>query len=208
MTPQTRKDTEFFEHFNSYEFVENKFHEYVARYKFQKPEKLMIRKALDFAKLAHNGQTRDEGTPYIMHPIRVANILMDEVSTMKSDMICASLLHDVIEDCDITMKELKNNFNETIAQMVKLLTKDPSIENHKKVYYENIMNSTDQVKLLKVCDRLDNLRSLRFSGNKAKIRRYVSETEKKYLPMAEIANNYIFRELKHELSVMKGRIRK
>jgi (p)ppGpp synthase/HD superfamily hydrolase len=70
------------------------------------------------------------------------------------------------------------------------------------------MNSNDQIKLLKVCDRLDNLRSLRFSGNKSKIRRYVSETEKKYLPMAEIANNYIFRELKHELSVVKGRIRK
>ncbi len=207
-TPQTRKDAEFFDKFNDMEYIEKKFHEYIGRYKFQKSEKLMIRKALDFAKLAHNGQTRDEGTPYIMHPIRVANILMDEVSSMKSDMICAALLHDVIEDCHITMKELKNNFNEIIAQMVKILTKDPSIENHKRVYYENIMNSTEPVKLLKVCDRLDNLRSLRFGGNKAKIRRYVSETEKKYLPMAEITNNYLFRELKHELTVTRNRMRR
>lgn len=207
-TPQTRKDSEFFDKFTDMEFVESKFHAYLARYKFQKSEKLMMRKALDFAKLAHNGQKRDEGTPYIMHPIRVANILMDEVAAMKADMICAALLHDVIEDCGITMKELKNNFNESIAQMVKLLTKDLSIENHKRVYVETIMNSGDNVKLLKVCDRLDNLRSLRFSTNKSRIRRYISETEKKYIPMAEATNNYIFRELKHELGVTKNRMRK
>lgn len=204
----TRKDAEFFDKFNDYDFVENRFHAYMARYKFQKSEKLLIRKALDFAKLAHNGQKRDEGTPYIMHPLRVANILMDEVAAMKSDLICAALLHDVIEDCGITMKELKNNFNESIAYMVKLLTKDPSIENHKRVYFETIMSSTDQVKLVKVCDRLDNLRSLRFSSNKSKMRRYVSETEKKYVPMAEVTNNYIFRELKHELGVIKNRMRR
>lgn len=190
------------------EFVEARFHAYTARYKFQKSEKLMMRKALDFAKLAHNGQKRDEGTPYIMHPLRVANILMDEVAAMKADLICTALLHDVIEDCGITMKELKNNFNEAIAQMVKLLTKDPSVENHKRVYIETIMNSGDSVKLVKVCDRLDNLRSLRFSANKGKMRRYISETEKKYIPMAEATNNYIFRELKHELAVLKNRMRK
>ena len=206
--PQTRKDAEFFENFNDVEFIEKKFHEYMARYKFQKTERLMMRKALDFARLAHNGQKRDEGTPYITHPIRVANILMDEVSSMKSEMICAALLHDVIEDCNITMKELKNNFNDVIAHMVKLLTKDPSIENHKRVYYENIMHASDQVRLLKVCDRLDNLRSLRFNSNKAKMRRYISETEKKYVSMAEVTNNYLFRELKQELTVIKSRIRK
>lgn len=207
-TPQTRKDTEFFDKFNDADYVEMKFHAYMARYKFQKSEKLMMRKALDFAKLAHNGQKRDEGTPYIMHPMRVANILMDEVAVMKPDMICTALLHDVIEDCGITMKELKNNFNESIAQMVKLLTKDPSVENHNRVYVESIMNAGDPVRLLKVCDRLDNLRSLRFSGNKTKIRRYVSETEKKYIPMAEATNNYIYRELKHELVVIKNRMRR
>lgn len=205
---QTRKDTEFFDKFNNFDFVENRFHAFMARYKFQKSEKLMMRKALDFAKLAHNGQKRDEGTPYIMHPLRVANILMDEVAAMKSDIICTALLHDVIEDCGITLKELKNNFNESIAQMVKILTKDPSIENHKRVYVETIMNSNDPVKLVKVCDRLDNLRSLRFSTNKAKMRRYINETEKKYVPMAEITNNYIFRELKHELSVIRNRMRR
>ncbi|MBL7995344.1 bifunctional (p)ppGpp synthetase/guanosine-3',5'-bis(diphosphate) 3'-pyrophosphohydrolase [bacterium] len=205
---QTRKDAEFFDKFNNFDFVESRFHAFIARYKFQKSEKLMIRKALDFAKLAHNGQKRDEGTPYIMHPLRVANILMDEVAAMKSDIICTALLHDVIEDCGITMKELKNNFNESIAQMVKILTKDPSIENHKRVYVEIIMNSSDPVKLVKVCDRLDNLRSLRFSTNKTKMRRYISETEKKYVPMAEVTNNYIFRELKHELSVIRNRMRR
>lgn len=203
----SRRDADLFDKFADLDYLEKKFDEYVARYKLSKREKFLILKAFDFAKLAHNGQLRDEGVPYISHPIRVANILMDEVAVMKGDMICAALLHDVIEDCDITLRELKNNFNDRIAQMVKTLSKDPSLENHKKVYYETIVKSDDEVKLIKVCDRLDNLRSLRFSHNKTRIRRYIRETEKKYLPLAEAKSSYIFREMKHEVVVLKGRLK-
>ncbi|NUM80148.1 bifunctional (p)ppGpp synthetase/guanosine-3',5'-bis(diphosphate) 3'-pyrophosphohydrolase [bacterium] len=203
----SRRDTNLFDKFADLDYLEAKFGEYMSRYKLPKMEKFLIRKALDFAKLAHNGQQRDEGVPYITHPIRVANILMDEVAVIKGDMICAALLHDVIEDCDITLRELKNNFNDRIAQMVKTLSKDPSLENHKKVYYETIVKADDEVKLIKVCDRLDNLRSLRFSYNKTRIRRYIRETEKKYLPLAETKNPYIFREMKHEVVILKSRLK-
>lgn len=203
----TRRDADLFDKFADLSYLESKFGEYISRYKLSKPEKFLIFKALDFAKLAHNGQLRDEGVPYITHPIRVANILMDEMAVMKGDVICTALLHDVIEDCDITLRELKNNFNDRIAQMVKTLSKDPSLENHKKVYYETIVKADDEVKLIKVCDRLDNLRSLRFSHNKTRIRRYIRETEKKYLPLAELKNPYIFREMKHEVVVLKGRLK-
>jgi (p)ppGpp synthase/HD superfamily hydrolase len=203
----TRREAEFFERFTELEYLETKFHEFMGRYKFPKAEKFLMRKALDFARLAHNGQKRDEGAPYITHPVRVANILMDELAAMRCDVICTALLHDVIEDCGITLKELKNNFNDNIAQMVKLLTKDPSVENHKRAYFDGIVAAAADVKLIKISDRLDNLRSLRYTVNKAKIRRYVRETEKKYIPLAETCNNYVFREMKHEISYLKNRLR-
>ncbi len=205
--PPTRRDAEFFERFTELEYLETKLYEFMARYKFPKSEKFLMRKALDFARLAHNGQKRDEGAPYITHPVRVANILLDEVAAMRCDVICSALLHDVIEDCGITLKELRNNFNDNVAQMVKLLTKDPSVENHKRVYFEGILSANGDVKLIKLSDRLDNLRSLRFVNNKAKIRRYVRETEKRYMPLAEASNNYIFREMKHEISFLKNHSR-
>jgi (p)ppGpp synthase/HD superfamily hydrolase len=204
----TRRDAEFFERFAELEYLETKFHEFMGRYKFPKPEKFLMRKALDFARLAHNGQKREEGVPYITHPIRVANILMDELAAMRCDVVCTALLHDVIEDCGITLKELKNNFNDNVAQMVKLLTKDPSMENHKRIYFEGILAANGDVKLIKISDRLDNLRSLRLVNNKAKIRRYIRETEKKYMPLAEACSNYIFREMKHEISFLKNRLRR
>jgi len=203
----TRRDAELFEKFMEPGYVESKFTEYLGRYKFPKPEKFLIIKALDFARLAHNGQKRDEGTPYIIHPVRVANILMHEIAQMKGDVICTALLHDVIEDCDITMKELRNNFNDHIAQMVKTLSKDTALENHKRVYFESILKAESDVKLIKICDRLDNLRSLRFINNKAKIRRYLRDTEKKYFNISQAQSGYIYREMRHEFTVEKNRLK-
>lgn len=202
---QSRRERDLFDRFSDLPYVEEKFHEYLGRYKYPKSERLLILKALDFARLAHDGQERDEGVPYITHPIRVANLLLHELSQMDADMICTALLHDVIEDCRISTRELKNNFNDAIASMVKTLSKDPRIENHQKVYYDGIVQSNDKTKLIKLCDRLDNLRSLRFSQNKSRIKKYVTETEKKYAIMAQSINPYILKEMKSELTHLKSR---
>jgi hypothetical protein len=148
----SRREKDLFDNFSDMTYIEEKFHEYVSRYKYVKADRFLILKALDFARLAHDGQKREEGVPYITHPIRVANVLLHELSQMESDMVCTALLHDVIEDCSITTKELKNNFNDPIAHMVKILSKDPRIENHRQVYYEGILHSNDEIKLIKVCD--------------------------------------------------------
>ncbi len=199
----TRREEDLFDKFSDVEFIEKRFFSYVSRYKFSKKEAATIRKALDFASLAHQGQTRDEGTPYIVHPLRISNILMNELAMMKSDLVCSALLHDVVEDCDVSWKELRNNFNETVSDMVKILTKDTSLQNYKKIYFENILNSPDDVKIIKLCDRLDNLRSLRLSNNKSKILRYVAETERKFLPLAQAIQPYLFREMKSEIAYLK-----
>lgn len=189
-------------------YLEQKFHQYVQRYKFTRSEKLLIQKALDFATLAHNGQKRLEGSPYVTHPIRVASVILHEIAVMKCDVICAALLHDVIEDCSITLRELRNNFNDRIAQMVKTLSVDPRLENAKAVYYQGIVHADEDVRLLKLCDRLDNLRSMRFQDNKTRIRRYTRETEKKYLPLAEELHPYLHRELRMEITHAKARLRR
>src|SRR5712692_6475111 len=82
-----------------------------------------VHRAYEVAQVAHSGQTRDEGTPYIVHPIRVAVSLVDELNLYSPKLICSALLHDVIEDSDITRDDVTEMFGEQIAEIVWLLTK-------------------------------------------------------------------------------------
>src|SRR2546423_6859475 len=82
-----------------------------------------VRRAYEVARTAHSGQTRDEGTPYIVHPIRVAVSLVDELKLYSPKLICSALLHDVIEDSAITREDVLRMFGEQIAEVVWLLTK-------------------------------------------------------------------------------------
>src|SRR5690242_20165150 len=70
----------------------------------------LVRRAYEVARAAHEGQLRDEGTPYIIHPIRVATLLVEELHNYSTHLICAALLHDVIEDSDITRKQIARMF--------------------------------------------------------------------------------------------------
>ena len=82
----------------------------------------IIRKAYQFAKTAHAGVRRRSGEPYIIHPIAVAHIVCKDIG-LGSTSICAALLHDVVEDTDYTVEDIKDLFGEKIAQIVKGLPK-------------------------------------------------------------------------------------
>src|SRR5687767_4393506 len=90
-------------------------------------ELAQVRRAYEIADAAHTGQLRDEGTPYIVHPIRVAVSLVDELEIDSPRLVCSALLHDVIEDSPITREEVAEIFGEEIAQIVWLLTKLESV---------------------------------------------------------------------------------
>ena len=77
-------------------------------------------KAFHFAEEKHSGQFRKDGTPYIIHPVEVAKIL--EERDFNTDVICGALLHDTVEDCNVTIDELKSTFNHQIAQIVDAVT--------------------------------------------------------------------------------------
>ncbi|MCR5712958.1 MAG: RelA/SpoT family protein [Prevotella sp.] len=127
----------------------------------------IITKAFNFARQAHKGVRRLSGEPYILHPIAVAQIACEEVG-LGSTSICAALLHDVVEDTDYTTEDIENIFGPKIAQIVDGLTKisggifgeqaSAQAENFKKLLLT--MSDDIRVILIKICDRLHNMRTL------------------------------------------------
>ena len=150
----------------------------------------IITKAFNFAKQAHKGVRRLSGEPYIMHPIAVAQIACQEVG-LGSTSICAALLHDVVEDTDYTTEDIENIFGPKIAQIVDGLTKisggifgeqaSAQAENFKKLLLT--MSDDIRVILIKICDRLHNMRTLE-SQPANKQYKIAGETLYIYAPLA------------------------
>ena len=150
----------------------------------------LITKAFNFARQAHRGVRRLSGEPYIMHPIAVAQIACEEVG-LGSTSICAALLHDVVEDTDYTTEDIANIFGPKIAQIVDGLTKisggifgeqaSAQAENFKKLLLT--MSEDIRVILIKICDRLHNMRTLE-SQPANKQYKIAGETLYIYAPLA------------------------
>ena len=129
----------------------------------------LITKAFNFARQAHKGVRRHSGEPYIMHPLAVARIVCKEIG-LGSTSICAALLHDVVEDTDYTVDDIKNLFGDKIAGIVDGLTKisggvfgahaSEQAENFKKLLLT--MSEDIRVILIKIADRLHNMRTLKY----------------------------------------------
>lgn len=153
-----------------------------------------VYQAYEVARDAHSGQTRDEGTPYIVHPIRVAVSLVDELNLYSPTLICSALLHDVIEDCDITREDIGRMFGEEIAEVVWLLTKLEEVRLSEYLARIEAAAHTG-APIVKLCDRLDNLRSVVHTPLLEKKRRYVRTTEDLFLPLAARTNRYLHDEL-------------
>lgn len=149
-----------------------------------------ITKAFNFANQAHAGVKRRSGEPYIMHPIAVAHIVCREMG-LGSTSICAALLHDVVEDTEYTVEDIKDMFDEKIAQIVDGLTKisggifgeqaSAQAENFRKLLLT--MSDDIRVILIKIADRLHNMRTLG-SMLPAKQFKIAGETLYLYAPLA------------------------
>ena len=164
-----------------------------------------IRRAYEVAQLAHAGQTRDEGSPYIVHPVRVALSLVDELNSFSPTLVCSALLHDVIEDSDVTRNDVVRMFDEEIAEIVCLLTKleDVSLRD----YLARIEGAAHTgAPIVKLCDRLDNLRSVMDTPRLEKKRRYIRTTEEHYLPLASRTNQYLYNELNRCLEQARNQV--
>jgi GTP diphosphokinase / guanosine-3',5'-bis(diphosphate) 3'-diphosphatase len=170
-------------------------------------ELALVGRAYEVAETAHYGQMRDEGTPYIVHPVRVAVSLADELEIYSPQLICGALMHDVIEDSPITREQVRAAFGEEIAHIVWLLTKleDVSLP----VYLKTIEEAAHTgAPLVKLCDRLDNLRFLAHSPRAEKKRRYIRTTEAFYIPLAARTNKYLHDELERWLEEARNHVRR
>lgn len=150
-----------------------------------------VRQALAFAIVHHGSQKRHSGAPYYQHPLSVATILAD--MKLDSRTIITALLHDVVEDTDITLSDITENFGEEVSQLVDGVTKLTKIEfqsdnerqaeNFRKLI---IAISEDiRVLLVKLIDRLHNMQTLQYIKNPEKRARIARETMEIYAPLAE-----------------------
>ncbi|KGN67994.1 GTP pyrophosphokinase [Porphyromonas gulae] len=148
-----------------------------------------IDKAFHLAKDAHAGAKRRSGEPYILHPIAVARIVCQEIG-LGSTSICCALLHDVVEDTEYTVDDMRDMFGEKVAQIVDGLTKisgevfsnsSAQAENFRKLILT--MNDDIRVILIKIADRLHNMRTLD-SMLPAKQMKIAGETQYVYAPLA------------------------
>jgi len=150
-----------------------------------------LSKAYNFALDAHQNQKRDEGVPYIIHPVAVANILTD--LKLDSATITTGLLHDTIEDTNVTYETVKKEFGEEVANLVDGVTKLSALEekasdNSKAENFRKLILATSKdirVLLVKLADRLHNMRTIKFLKDKEKIIRKAKETMEIYAPLAD-----------------------
>ena len=158
-------------------------YELVERVKRYDPDadEAMINRAYVFSVQKHGSQKRASGDPYFSHPIEVAGILTD--FNLDDQTIVTALLHDTIEDTLVTYDEIESAFGPDVARMVDGVTKLSKIE---------AMSDDIRVLLVKLADRLHNMRTLHFIKNEAKRRRIARETMDIYAPLAERIGMYDF----------------
>ncbi len=124
----------------------------------------LLLKALRFASEKHNDQRRKDAkaSPYINHPIQVAEILWRVGDVRDTTLLVASLLHDTIEDTGTTPEEIKNNFGEDVLALVQEVTDDKSLPKaiRKQLQVEHAPHETRNAKLLKLADKISNLQDI------------------------------------------------
>jgi len=148
-----------------------------------------VAKAVALTREVHSGSIRDEGTPYLRHPLRVALILHEELGVQDPDLICVAVLHDVLEDsAHVDREALHRAFGGIVSTLVGCLTDEfqhvglPRSE-RKARYLQRMATEDDLCLFIKLCDRLDNVRSLSLSPHLEKRRSMIQETEDYLMPV-------------------------
>lgn len=166
-----------------------------------KSDAKLIKRAYEFAKAKHGEQLRKSGEPYIIHPVQVAYILAD--LGLDDSTICAALLHDIAEDTDVTIEGIEKEFSKEVSELVDGVTKldaikytsaeEQQVENYRKMFLA--MGKDIRVILIKLADRLHNMRTLKYLSRQRQIAN-AKETMDLYAPLANRLGMY---SLKWEL---------
>lgn len=152
------------------------------RFNAKEFEKIML--AYRLSKYGHSRQTRDGGERYFHHPRRVALILITELNILDADLIVSALIHDLLEDQFIlTANDVALIFGDRVKEITDLLTKKKGGDiNH---YFKFLLIGPREARLIKLADRLDNLRDMTNTWSKQRIMKYIKETIDFILPLAD-----------------------
>ena len=174
----------------------------------RKSDSRVIRKAYEFALKAHGDQKRKSGEPYIIHPLEVAYI----ITTLELDdeSICAALLHDVVEDTDVTREDIEREFGPNVLELVDGVTKlgkiasyvdkeEQQVENYRKFFMA--MAKDIRVLMIKLADRLHNMRTLKHLSDDRKVA-IAKETMQLYAPLANRLGIYSIKWELEDLSFL------
>jgi GTP pyrophosphokinase len=156
----------------------------------EKGDKKLIREAFNLALDAHKNMRRKSGEPYILHPLAVAQICAEEIGLGTTSIVCA-LMHDVVEDTDISLADIRMQFGDRVAKIIDGLTKISGVfdQQDKSMQAENfkkmLLTLSDDVRviLIKLADRLHNMRTLDSMSPKSQLK-IASETHYVYAPLA------------------------
>jgi GTP pyrophosphokinase len=148
-----------------------------------------LEQAYQFAAAAHAGQRRDEGTPFIDHPVAVVSILWSELGCRDIDILVAGLTHDVLEDCpelprDIVAGIVGPRADELVSHVTKQPAEDSFRAQRDRDYLDALHRAAPEVRLLKLADRIHNLRSIPLSPDRDKARRYLQVSRDEFYPLA------------------------
>lgn len=172
----------------------------------QKGDKTMIRKAFDIALESHKDMRRKSGEPYIYHPIAVAQIAAEEIGLGTTSIVCA-LLHDVVEDTDMTLEDIEREFGKKVTKIIDGLTKISGVfDTNSSLQAENfrkmLLTLADDVRviLIKLADRLHNMRTMEFMPRDKQLK-LSSETVYLYAPLAHRLGLYAIKSELEDLSM-------
>lgn len=174
---------------------------------FPKEEKFKVLNALEVATKYHQSQKRKNGDVYILHPIRVALILIKEAGQKDEDSICAALLHDVIEDTAIRPDEIKEDFGVNVLNLVENLSTKK--EEPFSDYMYRIYESDEATILIKFCDRLDNARDMLLvaASEPAFVEDQITKIETYFLPFASKNLPYFENQLLYNIAEARKLLR-
>lgn len=166
----------------------------------------VIKRAIAVAEQAHAQQKRDGGEPYIIHPLRVAMHVLVVYPPASTLEVAVALLHDILEDSPSwTKARVSAEFGDQIAQAVDILSKTSAEkELSAEEYKRHIINAPQYVRLIKLCDRLDNILSCRSCPDSAKVMRYLERTEAYYRDIAKETDERLLEVILEDITLQRG----
>jgi len=175
----------------------------VVNEKYSQGQVGQILEALNMACCAHKGQCRCNSAPYIIHPMRVALMLLKFDKNTISKVFIAALLHDTVEKTDLTLSEIEGHFGAYVAKLVRSVTRKhdekQSLQEKSEAKCQNwleIISGSHEVRMIKICEDLDNMICWKSIPESApcckKVERWLIEAEKMSLPLARTTNSEVY----------------